>query len=165
MTRKEIKQMVGRLQDVAERNSILENTSLYSAAADMIELLMTESEDKSIILTDYKARLHRMDDQLADCKRELEAERERRFEGNRISSEEHAAEIEQYKSLCDQMGNALELMLKSATHYGEAWAKCYVADYERVAIDSKEMLFKLLAICRDKLQAVPEALEAWRAMK
>ncbi len=74
-------------------------------------------------------------------------------------------EIATLKLLCDQMGNALELMLKSATHYGEAWAKCYVDDYERVAIDSKEMRFKLLAICRDKLQDVPEALEAWRAMK
>ena len=73
--------------------------------------------------------------------------------------------LDKHQALCDQMGDALELMLKSATHYGEAWAKCYVADYETVAIDSKDLRFKLLAICRDKLQAVPEALEAWRAMK
>lgn len=79
--------------------------------------------------------------------------------------ESQAAEIAKYKSLCDQMGSALEIMLKEATYYGEAWAKCYVADYDRIAVDSKELRFKLLAVCHDKLSAIPEALEAWRAMK
>lgn len=88
MNQEDIKQMVERLRNVAERNAIMENTSLYSASADMIESLRN---------------------QLADCQRELEAERERRFEGNRISSEEHAAELEEYKALCDQIGNVLEV--------------------------------------------------------
>lgn len=80
-----------------------------------------------------------IDSQAADIaalQETLEAERERRFEGNRISSEEHAAEIEQYKSLCDQMGIAI--------------SKC--------RFDSLNMS------AQDMVQA-SGAFAAWRAMK
>lgn len=80
MNQEDIKQMVFALRDAApsvEKEYCSPFGLLMGTAADMIESLSQ---------------------QLADCQRELDAERERRFEGNRISSEEHAAELAALKA-------------------------------------------------------------------
>ena len=53
---------------------------------------------------------------------------------------------------------ALKLFKKEAESYGEAWARCYVADFDRIAADSKKVRFDLLAIQQDRLKSFADAL-------
>ena len=87
-----MQEIISRLRDVAERNSFVENTSLYTESADLIE--------------------------------------------------SQAAEIEKYKALCDQMGNAL--------HFSHEETKGW---YEEITGED----------CNSPI--INEALEAWRALK
>jgi hypothetical protein len=75
---------------------------------------------------------------------------------------EHMERISALEKLAKEMAEALELAMKNAEDYGEAWARCYVADFDRVAVDSKELRFKMLSIKRDRLNKVPEALSRYR---
>jgi hypothetical protein len=56
--------------------------------------------------------------------------------------------------------NGLIAFRKEAEAYGETWARCYVADFDRVAVDSKEARFKLLAVAQDRLKDFADALDA-----
>lgn len=53
---------------------------------------------------------------------------------------------------------ALKLFKKEAESYGEAWARCYVADFDRIAADSKKVRFDLLVIQQDRLKSFADAL-------
>lgn len=57
-----------------------------------------------------------------------------------------------------RMRGAMRMFVKEAESYGEAWARCYVADFDRVASDSKEQRFRLLAVARDRLKSVGESM-------
>jgi hypothetical protein len=69
----------------------------------------------------------------------------------------------QQKLLASQASEArlresLKLFKKEAESYGEAWARCYVADFDRIAVDSKKVRFDLLAIQQDRLKSFADAL-------
>lgn len=52
----------------------------------------------------------------------------------------------------------MSLFRKEAEAYGEAWARAYVADFDRVAVDSKKLRFDLLAVQQDRLKSFAEAI-------
>ena len=74
---------------------------------------------------------------------------------------ERAVENGQLAALAEQNAKQRQAIVdlkKEAESYGETWARCYIADFDRVAIDSKRMRFQLLAIAQERLKSVGEAL-------
>ena len=81
-----MQELISRLRDVAERNSFVENTSLYTESADLIEYQAAEIGVLKIAHEAHQTNNLKM---LAVLKKQ-------------------AAEIGKYKALCDQMGVALD---------------------------------------------------------
>jgi len=77
-----MQELISRLRDVAERNSFVENTSLYIEAADLIESQAAE-------IASLQETLDAVTRVASDAENLVISQRD---------------EIEKYKALCDQMG-------------------------------------------------------------
>jgi hypothetical protein len=77
-----------------------------------------------------------------------------------IRLEQKTIELAEREKQIVMLRQGLINLRKEAEFYGETWARCYVADFDRVAVDSKEARFKLLAAAQDRLKDFADALDA-----
>lgn len=111
---------------------------------------------------------------IAEKNAEILDKREQLIEADKLALE-HLKLLGEYANLKEQLRASNEALVaaeariaelheglivfeKEAESYGKTWAECHIADYDRIAVDSKKLRFDLLGIARDRLKAFGQAI-------